>query len=157
VQPGKVSGRHHDRFKERGTACAGLEPWNIKYTASRVPIFNSIGSMTDSSSVPPYDEKQIRCPKLGGQVNFAYCRVEKGGQACPRAIACWTEHFDVESYFRKALSPNDFESCFSRPPQPKLVTLVELIERAQRIAAKAAISPLGKHTEPPAIPPEDEA
>jgi hypothetical protein len=99
---------------------------------------NPKATMTHPSTNPPYDEKQIRCPKLGHQVSFGYCSVEDLGEPCSRCIGCWAEHFDVESHFRGVLSSECFESRFGQPPKPKVVTLVELIERAQRIAAKAS-------------------
>lgn len=90
--------------------------------------------MTDTSAETPYEEEQIRCPKLGHQVSFGYCRTERLDMPCQRAIACWHDHFDVEALFRTGLTPEQFEEAFLKPPTPKLVTLVELIERARTLA-----------------------
>jgi hypothetical protein len=86
-----------------------------------------------SSSNPPYEEKQIRCPKLGGPVNFEFCRVEGRELPCGRAVACWSHYFDVEAYFRERLKPADFEKCFVQPQPTKLCTLIELIEKARKL------------------------
>jgi hypothetical protein len=86
----------------------------------------------DKSSSPPYGEIEIRCPRMGGQVTFEYCRIEGGNLPCSRAIACWNVRFEAEVFFREALAPEDFEKAFATPPQPKVVTLVELIEKARK-------------------------
>jgi hypothetical protein len=84
----------------------------------------------------PYEDKQIRCPRLGGPVTFAYCRVERGALPCHKAIHCWFEQFDAEAFFRNILSPEQFEKAFSEHPAPKIVTLIELIEQARELAKK---------------------
>jgi hypothetical protein len=70
---------------------------------------------------------------MGGQVTFDYCRIEAGKLPCSRAVTCWSVYFDAEDFFRTNLSPDDFELVFSAPAQPKLVTLVELIEKARKM------------------------
>ena len=90
--------------------------------------------MADSTAETPYEEEQIRCPKLGHQVSFGYCRVERYDLPCQKAIACWNDRFEVEELFRHGLTPEQFEEAFLKPPTPKLVTLVELIERARKLA-----------------------
>ena len=89
--------------------------------------------MTDSDTHPTYEEKDIRCPKLGGMVTFEYCRREQQGLPCTRAINCWSVHFDVEALFRESLSEEDFNRCFRKPPPTKVTTLIELIEKARKI------------------------
>ena len=90
--------------------------------------------MEESSSRATYEEKEIRCPKLGGPVNFGYCRQENSGLPCSRALNCWSPYFDAETLFRETLTDAQFEDCFFKPPQTKMDTLLELIERARKIA-----------------------
>jgi hypothetical protein len=92
--------------------------------------------MADSSSLPPFEEMQIRCPKLGGLVSFEYCRIEERQGPCRRAVICWSVHFDVERYFRGIVAPEEFEERFHKPPASKLVTLMELIEQARKVIEK---------------------
>ena len=87
--------------------------------------------MSDSGD-QPVDAYRIRCPKLGGEVTFAYCRSEQGHLPCSRMILCWQRHFPVEAYLRDRLTEDEWEACFSRPPQDKMTTLIELIEAARR-------------------------
>ena len=75
---------------------------------------------------------EIRCPKLGGQVTFAYCLKEAGELPCARIINCWHPYFPVEDYIRKRLTPADWERCFNQKPKEKILTLVELIEAAKK-------------------------
>lgn len=87
--------------------------------------------MTDKSTIPPYEEKEIRCPRLGGPVNFEYCSREASGNPCQRALVCWAPHFDVEAFFKERLSDKAFHECFFQAFQPKIVTLLDLIEKAR--------------------------
>ncbi len=74
---------------------------------------------------------EIRCPKLGHQVPFAYCREENNGLPCSKILSCWEPYLPVEKLLRKELSPEEWEMAFERPAKPKLLTLVELIEKAR--------------------------
>lgn len=79
-----------------------------------------------------HDNREIRCPKLGGPVTFAYCRVEGGDIPCSRTILCWQPYFPVEAYLRTKLTQTEWERCFNRAPKEKVVSLVELIEEAKK-------------------------
>ncbi|MFH0825842.1 MAG: hypothetical protein V2B18_24055 [Pseudomonadota bacterium] len=83
----------------------------------------------------PFEEREIRCPRLGGQINFGYCLVENVGSPCSKAIRCWSGIFDVEVFFRGRMTEDEFTRCFFTPPQPKMATLIELIEQARNAAA----------------------
>lgn len=92
--------------------------------------------MADAHEPLTPDEMEIRCPRLGGPVTFGYCRVENMHKPCFRAIACWAARFDVEGYFRTILTDAEFCECFSKPPTPKMTSLVELIEKAKKLTEK---------------------
>ena len=54
-------------------------------------------------------------------------------------LACWSNYFDVEAYFRRRLPPEDFEKeCFVRLQPTKLCTLMELIEKARNLRTRSA-------------------
>ncbi len=74
---------------------------------------------------------KIRCPKLGHEVDFNYCRKENNGLPCARALICWSSYFDVEAFFKKELSEQEWKMAFETPPKPKLLSLLELIEKAK--------------------------
>jgi hypothetical protein len=88
--------------------------------------------MKEPTADHPREERGIRCPRLGHQVTFDYCRIENLHGPCSRALVCWSEYFDVESFFRGAMSAEEYDKCFHTPPIPKLVSLVDLIEQAKR-------------------------
>jgi hypothetical protein len=82
------------------------------------------------------EHMEIRCPKLGGQVTFAYCLKEAIDLPCARIIHCWRPYFPVEEFIRKRLTPEDWERCFSQKPKEKISTLIELIEAAKNKPVK---------------------
>lgn len=90
---------------------------------------------TKHSKQPP-DDREIRCPRLGGQVTFSYCRREAMGKPCFKALDCWYQIFDSEAFFRKELGDDLFEQIFMTPPRPRLVTLVDLIAKATQTLKK---------------------
>lgn len=90
--------------------------------------------MVEKQPESSYEDKEIRCPKLGGPVTFGYCRIEDIGRPCFRAITCWEDHFAVEALFRDSMSKEEFDKCFSRPPPSKVGTLLELIEKAKKLS-----------------------
>ena len=74
-----------------------------------------------------------RCPRLGGDVSFAYCcTCEADKRPCFKVLDCWWERFDVVSYMKTRLSPAAFEKLSThRPPPNKVASLVDLIRQAQ--------------------------
>jgi hypothetical protein len=83
-------------------------------------------------STPPGEDYMIRCPRLGHQIYFAYCRSENMGLPCFKTLDCWFDHFLVEEYLRQELTSDEWEKIFDRPPKPKMLSLVELIEQAKK-------------------------
>lgn len=79
-----------------------------------------------------------RCPRLGGQVAFQYCReCGDGNLPCFKVIDCWWELFDVVAFFQNTLSKDDFNRLLQLKPKPKVLSLVELIEQAKTRCNKA--------------------
>ena len=79
-----------------------------------------------------YDHLEIRCPRLGGQVTFAYCRVEGVELPCMRIVACWQSSLPIAEYLRDRLAPDQLERFTEQKPKERIVTLVELIEAAKK-------------------------
>ena len=79
---------------------------------------------------------KIRCPKLGDEVDFSYCKKENYGLPCPRTIICWSPYFDVEAILKKEFTKEEWEKIFETPPKPKIVSLLELIEEAKKSTFK---------------------
>ena len=81
---------------------------------------------------PPDDTFQIRCSKLGHQIHFSYCRKENTGLPCARILTCWHSYFGVTEYLRRELTEEEWQNAIEKPIKPKVLTLVELIEQAQK-------------------------
>ncbi len=84
------------------------------------------------TSTPPDDNFQIRCPRLGHQIHFAYCRTENFGLPCFKTLDCWFHYFQVEEFLRRDLSPDEWRDAFGKPVKPKILSLSELIEQARK-------------------------
>ena len=87
-------------------------------------------SVIDSKDVT-YDHLEIRCPRLGGQVTFAYCRREGGALPCQRSIICWQSRFPVAAFLKSVLTEADWETWVNQCPKEKMTSLLELIEAAK--------------------------
>lgn len=81
---------------------------------------------------PPGDAVSIRCPRLGHQINFSYCRYENSGLPCFKTLDCWFSYFDVQACLRKKLTPEEFQTAFRNKTAPKLLSLLDLIEQAKQ-------------------------
>ena len=85
-----------------------------------------------TKKTPPGDGYDIRCPRLGHQINFMYCRSENRGLPCFKTLDCWYSHFQVEEFLRGELTAGEWEIAFNTPPKPKLLSLIELIEQTKK-------------------------
>jgi len=81
---------------------------------------------------PPDESFQIRCPRLGHQIYFSYCRIENNGLPCFRTVDCWGTHFQVAEYLKKELTTEEWDKVFEKRPKPKMLSLIELIEQAKK-------------------------
>ncbi|MBW1973147.1 MAG: hypothetical protein JRI44_10010 [Deltaproteobacteria bacterium] len=81
----------------------------------------------------PFDETlKLRCPKLGGPVTLKYCLTTNNKLFCPRITTCWEGKIDISSIIKERFSPEEIDSVFSSPPKDKVLTLIELIEKAKK-------------------------
>ena len=82
--------------------------------------------------IPPEDDYMTRCPRLGHQINFSYCRSENSGMSCFKILDCWYGHFPVEEYLRDELNSEEWCKTFETPAKPKVQSLMEIIEQAKK-------------------------
>jgi hypothetical protein len=85
-----------------------------------------------NDSTPPGEDYLIRCPRLGHQINFSYCRTENMGLPCFKTLDCWFDHFLVEEHLRQELSTEEWIGVFEKPARPKMQSLLDLIEQAKK-------------------------
>jgi hypothetical protein len=84
------------------------------------------------NATPPDEDYKIRCPRLGHQITFSYCRIETKGLPCFKTLDCWHEHFLVEDFLREELTSQEWKKAFEGPPKPKMLSLLDLIEQAKK-------------------------
>ncbi len=78
------------------------------------------------------DERVKRCPQLGHEVSFHYCRTLEKERLCPKILNCWWEIFDVEGFLREELSDEAFMRLTNQPSKPRVNTILELIAKAKQ-------------------------
>lgn len=83
------------------------------------------------------DHLQRRCPRLGGPIEFAYCRTcEVQKQPCFKILDCWWEFFDVVTFMREHLPKEQFDKLTHKKTKPKVVSIVEMIREIQQCQKK---------------------
>lgn len=94
--------------------------------------------MTQETQAPqtPPENFNIRCPRLGHQINFVYCRSENSGLPCFKTLDCWYTYFDVQAWLQAHLPPEEFKRVFQSHTKPKILSLLDLIEQAKADKAK---------------------
>jgi hypothetical protein len=83
-----------------------------------------------------YDHFEMRCPRLGGEVTFSYCRREGGDIPCLRVITCWHPFFPVEQYLKRTMTADAWNTFVLQVPKDKIISIIELIEAAKKRAAR---------------------
>ena len=73
-----------------------------------------------------------RCPQLGGQVTFRYCRKLLNGAPCARIVGCWRTTFDVTTFLKTHYDIEHLSDLWEVPRDDKAVQLADLIERARK-------------------------
>ena len=81
--------------------------------------------------IEQYDEKTIRCPRVGGYINFRFCRSENNMLPCRWIVGCWQRQIDINTFLDEHFSKEEMDKMFT-PPKPKIESLVELIEQAKK-------------------------
>jgi len=81
--------------------------------------------------ITAHDDRRRRCPMLGHEVPFAYCRAPGRELPCSKIGDCWWETFDVESFVRAHYEEQQVQQVLAAP-KPKMLSIVELIEKARK-------------------------
>ena len=58
------------------------------------------------------------------------------GLPCFKTLDCWYIHFQVVEHLQQELSATEWQDAFQKPSTPKMVSLAELIEKAQKLGTK---------------------
>jgi hypothetical protein len=80
-----------------------------------------------------------RCPRLGGPVVFKYCKTAGDeGLPCFKIMDCWWERFDIQNYLKNNYSEASIERFLNTRPPSKVVSLIDLIEKAKKSQGPSA-------------------
>ena len=82
--------------------------------------------------IDQYDDKMIRCPRIGGDVNFRFCRSENNMLPCRWIVGCWKMRMDINKFMADHYSKEEMDRILT-PPKPKIESLVDLIEKAKKV------------------------
>ena len=86
--------------------------------------------------IKQHDDKTIRCPRVGGEVNFRFCRFENNMLPCRFIAGCWQGQMDIEALLQEHYTEEELDRIFA-PPQPRMERLVGLMEKVQKEKQKA--------------------
>jgi hypothetical protein len=81
--------------------------------------------------VEQYDENTIRCPRIGGEVNFLFCRTENNMLPCRWIAGCWQGRMEILTFLEDHYTEEELEQIFI-PPKPKIESLINLVEKAKK-------------------------
>jgi hypothetical protein len=88
-----------------------------------------------SERIDSHDHRLRRCPMLGHEVAFSYCRAPGSQTPCRKIFDCWWETFDVEAFVRSCYGEEKIAEI-TAPPKQKVLSLVDLIEQARKEKGK---------------------
>jgi len=77
-----------------------------------------------------YDHLTLRCPRLGGDATFEYCR-QAGAPFCPSVIACWAARLDIGQFLADHYSPEEIQAGLRPPAQSKVQRIIGIAEQAK--------------------------
>jgi hypothetical protein len=78
-----------------------------------------------------HDSLSRRCPMLGHDVPFSYCRQPGQEIPCRRIFDCWWETVDIKAFVAENFS-KEIQEAMTQPPKPKALSILELAEKARK-------------------------
>lgn len=79
------------------------------------------------------DQRKRRCPMLGHELTFAYCRAPGRQLPCSKIFDCWWEAFDVQAFIREHYTEQQIAEIMAPRPE-KVSSLLDLIRQARERA-----------------------
>ncbi len=80
-----------------------------------------------------YDSaERWRCPELGGEVTFGYCRKMASGLPCHHLYHCWEESLDIDAYVKHNFTPEQIAQAFETPPRGRVGTIYDVLRNLQQ-------------------------
>jgi hypothetical protein len=83
--------------------------------------------------IEEYDALIIRCPTLGGEVPFRYCRTVNEELPCRKIIICWEFRIEIGNFLNEHYSIDEIQHALAPPSKTRVETILELVEKAKKI------------------------
>ncbi len=83
--------------------------------------------------IEEHDALIIRCPQLGGEVPFKYCRILNENLPCRKIIICWEFRVEIGKFLSDHYSLDELQHALKPPSKTRYETILELIEKAKKI------------------------
>jgi hypothetical protein len=81
--------------------------------------------------IDQHDKKQRRCPILGHDIAFSYCRQPGRDYPCAKIHDCWWDKFDIKAFMAKHYDAETIALVLQAKPN-KMLSLLEIIEKTQK-------------------------
>jgi hypothetical protein len=82
--------------------------------------------------IEEYDALITRCPQLGGEVPFSYCRTVNEDLPCRKIIICWEFRIQIGKFLNENYSIDQIQQALAPPTKTRLETILDLIEKAKK-------------------------
>ena len=86
---------------------------------------------TEERMLEEHDALIIRCPQLGGEIPFRYCRTLNENLPCRRIVVCWEFRVEISKFLGGHYSVDQIQCALAPPTQTRLDTILEIIEKAK--------------------------
>jgi hypothetical protein len=83
--------------------------------------------------IEEHDASVIRCPSLGGEVPFRYCRTVQEDLPCRRIMVCWEFRMESSKFLTEHYSADQIRSAWAPPTRTRLETILDLVQIAKKI------------------------
>jgi len=83
--------------------------------------------------IEEHDALIIRCPQLGGEVPFKYCRTMNEDLPCRRIMVCWEFKMEISNFLAEHYSFDQIQRALAPPTKTRLESILELVEKAKKI------------------------
>jgi len=86
--------------------------------------------------IEEYDALTIRCPQLGGEIPFKYCRTVNEELPCRRIVVCWEFRIEISKFLGEHYSVDQIQRALAPPTKTRIDTILELIEKAKKLGSE---------------------
>ncbi len=88
--------------------------------------------------IEEHDALITRCPQLGGEVPFKYCRTVNEDLPCRKVMVCWEFRIEISKFLGEHYPIDQIEQFLASPTKTRLDTILDLIEKAKGVEKDGA-------------------